>query len=230
MGYSPSILTLMGLLARSGENFYTKAQASPSWREVDARFKRLLQTEKNPDAFTLQGLLLLREGKGDAFALRYFDRAIEAARDMPGAQPEPAGREAPSIREPRWTLEPFCHRNRGALLLKQNRRDEAMAAFRILALELDLPDGYAELAKMLPPHTKERETYLLKAAQGGNFEACELLALHMADKAASSDHLHSDRSAAAALAREWAMIIPDDVRREQVLARVAEKTRAASEK
>ncbi|KAL2171078.1 hypothetical protein VTG60DRAFT_3769 [Thermothelomyces hinnuleus] len=228
MGYTPSILTLMGILVRSPENVYAKARVSPSWRELDARFKRLLQTEKNPDAFTLQGLLLLREGKGDVFALRYFDRAVEAARDMPGTQPGPAEQDAPTIREPRWTLEAFCHRNRGALLLKQNRREEAMAAFRILALELDLPDGYAELAKMLPPHEKERETYLLKAAQGGSFEACELLALHMADKAADSDLPHGDRAVAAGLAREWALIEPDDAKREQVLAQVAERTRAVS--
>ncbi|KAL2201009.1 hypothetical protein P885DRAFT_65310 [Corynascus similis CBS 632.67] len=225
MGYKPSILTMMGLIARSSEVQYDRAQKSPTWREVEARFKRLLLVEKDPDVFTLQGLFLLREGADDKFALRYFDRAVEAARNMLGEEPEPiAGQKTPVVRKPRWTLENLCHKNRGAILLKQNRTDEARDAFRVLALELDFPDGYTELAKLLPHGAPKRETYLLKAAQAGNFEACRLLALDMADKAVEPDLPQADRVLAAGLAREWAMIEPDTAKREGLQAQVAEKT------
>ncbi|KAL2164179.1 hypothetical protein VTH06DRAFT_3393 [Thermothelomyces fergusii] len=230
MNYTPSILTLMGMHVCLRDSRDGKGKMPQSWREVDARFKRLLQTEKNPDAFTLHGLSLLREGKGDAFALRYFDKAIEAARDLPGgARPGPAERGAPTVREPRWTLEASCHRMRGAILLRQNRRQEAVDAFKILALELDHADGYAQLVRLLPLDPEERETYLLKAAQGGSFEACGLLALHMADKAAGSDLPPGERVVAAGLAREWALIEPDDAKRARLLAQVAGRTRAAFE-
>ncbi|AEO68883.1 e78fdafe-4033-4a4d-a8f8-5b3655952946 [Thermothielavioides terrestris] len=236
LGYAPATLSLMAVLARAPDDMFSRWK--PQLRDVEARFKRLLQTEKTPDALTLQGLLYLRERQSDAHALRYFDHAIQAARRMSPHNPDhphqhspptthqPAG---PSTRPPRWTYEGSCYLERGHILLRQGQTDEATASFRVAALELDLADGYAELAKLLPPGAPTRETYLLKAAQAGNLEACRLLALDAADKAADPARGRAERAEAATLAREWALVEPDVGRREALLAQVAERVGDATE-
>jgi hypothetical protein len=231
LGYTPSTLTLMGIIGNSPEG--SRARNGSVFQTIESRFKRILQTEKNPDAFTLQGLTLLREGQPDSYALRFFDKAIEAARIIPqpspsSAQPEPTGKQentTPTARQPRWSYEGPCHQNRGLLLLKQNRTDEAAAAFEIVAHELGLAGGYAELAKLLPRDAPERETYLLRAAQGGDFDACRLLALDLADKAADSALSRAERVHARDMAFEWARVEPDVEKRGEVEAKVAERTR-----
>ncbi|KAK4043497.1 hypothetical protein C8A01DRAFT_12978 [Parachaetomium inaequale] len=227
LGYTSSTLTLMGIIAHSPKE--SRARTGPVFQAVESRFKRILQTEKNPDAFTLQGLTLLSDGQPDSYALRFFDKAVEAARSIPqpstADQPGPSKQATPAARNPRWSYEGPCHQNRGLLLLKQNRTDEAAASFRIVAHELGLAGGYAELAKLLPRDAPERETYLLRAAQGGNFDACRLLALDLADRAADPALPRAERVHARDMAYEWARLEPDAGKREEVEARVSERTR-----
>ncbi|KAK4151258.1 hypothetical protein C8A00DRAFT_17329 [Chaetomidium leptoderma] len=225
LGYAPSTLTLMSILVRLNKKDFLAMK--PSFREAEAHFNRLVQAE-NPDALTLQGLVLLHGDRPTATALKYFDKAIKVARSIPPkavSQPEPASQDSPAIREPRWSFEGSCHQKRGLILLEHNRTEEAIAAFKIAALELDLADGYAELVKLMPRDAPERETYLLKAAQGCNPEACQLLALEMADKASDPGLSMKDRVYAGRMAREWVQAHPDPGKREEVEAMVAEKTR-----
>jgi hypothetical protein len=229
LGYAPSTLTVMGLVAQSGRQ--PDFAKSPAWRVFDTSFKRLLRTENNPDVFTLQGVLLHRQGQADNYVMSLFDKAIQAAASSPlstPTQPEPKKQGNAAIRKPRWTYETLCHLERGHLLLKSNRTEEALAAFKIAALELDHPDGYVELVKLLPQDAPERETHLLMAAQAGNFEACRLLALHMADRAADPALPRDERVRSSKLAREWVGAEPDAAMREQLGAQVTEKLSAAS--
>ncbi|KAH6624564.1 hypothetical protein B0J18DRAFT_490543 [Chaetomium sp. MPI-SDFR-AT-0129] len=105
-------------------------------------------------------------------------------------------------RSPRWTYEAICHRHRATLLFRRKERvaearAEAFASLEVLAFELGDPKGYTQLAKrLLPAFTageggkssggvrSERgytladcEEFLTRAAQSGDWEACELLAM-----------------------------------------------------
>ena len=229
LGYEPSTLTVMGLIVQSGR--LPDFAKSPAWRLFDTGFKRLLRTENSPDVFTVQGVLLQRQGQADNYVMSFFDKAIQSASIIPlstADQPEPKNHGTPAVRKPRWTYETLCHLGRGNLLLKHNRTEKALAAFKIAALELGHPDGYVGLAKLLPQDAPERETHLLMAAQAGNFEACRLLALLMADRAADPALPRDERVRASKMAHEWAAIEPDAEMREQVGAQVTERLLSAA--
>jgi hypothetical protein len=210
------------MLSYASSDVFAKAKAG--FRDAETHFKRLLQTENNPDVFTVQGLLLQREHPTGTYALRYFDKAIEAARALSPNTPDQPASGQPTPREPRWFYEPSCHHHRGLILLQQNRTNEALASFEIAALELDVIDSYVELAKLLPREVPERGTCLLKAAQAGNFEACWLYALHWADKAADPALSKKDRVHASNMAWEWARVQPEAGKRQELESRVGEKT------
>jgi hypothetical protein len=225
LGYTPSTVTLVSTLSRSEGR---KRLANSSFKAVLTRFDQVLRTEKNPDAFTLQARLCLQEGQSATTALRYFDKAIDAARSLPpgGAYggPEPGTRRDLTARKPRWSLERDCYQKRGEILLQQNRKAEAIASFKIAALELNHADGYAELAKLMPQDEPKRRAYLIKAAQAGNFEACGLVALLFANLAAEPARPRGHRIALRSLAYEWASIDPDFKKRDELQAQVMEIT------
>lgn len=223
LGYTPSTLSVMRFIAAANDEPSTPKSIRATG-DAEARFKRLLQTERNPSALTVQGLLLLKEGR-DAYALRYFDQAIEAARSkglIPSTK-ENSSSSSSAVRPPRWAYEGSCHLERGRILLKQGRKDEAAAAFRIVAFELDLATGYVALAKLLPLTAPERETCLLKAAQAGNLAACGLAALDAADKASEPGLSKGERQYYGGMAQEWARVVPDSEARAELGSLVREK-------
>ncbi|KAL2017673.1 hypothetical protein VTK56DRAFT_1833 [Thermocarpiscus australiensis] len=226
LGYTPSTLSLIRILADVDKD--SAIRGKRVFGDAEARFKRLLQIERTPDVLTLQGLLLRREGQ-DTFALKYFDQAIEAARSSihsAGAHPQTSNRQdAPAEREPRWSYEGSCHHNRGLILLKQGRREQAAEAFKIVALELDLAMGYLELAKLLPETAPERETYLLKAVQAGQFEACPYLVQDAVARAKEPGLGQADRKDAANMALEWARLDPEPERRGKLMSLVLEEAK-----
>ncbi|KAK4099064.1 hypothetical protein N658DRAFT_517665 [Parathielavia hyrcaniae] len=228
LGYTPSTLSLMNTLLSQRPSSFSKTRAR--LRDVESRFKRLLRTENNPDAMTLQGRLILKEGGSSLEALNYFNRAIEAGRpkssnpsSSSSNEPSPSS-SSPRPRPPRWTFEGSCYLNRGSILLQQRKPDQAAAAFRVAALELGLAEGYVQLAKLLPP-AEERETYLMSAAQAGHVEACRLLALDLARRAsdASFPGGDGDRAYAVSMAREWVQIDPDVGQEDGVVAELEER-------
>ncbi len=226
LGYTPATILVMSLLAHTPSDDFRKAR--PTFRDTEARFTRVLQTEQNPDAFTVQGLILQKAGRPDAEALKYFDKAIAAAAAEAEAEPTQAGTTTPAataVRSPRWAHEGLCHQQRGLILLRQNRPADALSSFEIVALELDLADGHVELAKLLPADVPQRETSLLKAAQAGSFEAAGLYAVLLADKAAAADSglAKSERDVLARMAWEWTQVDPDAAKRAEFEAQVAER-------
>lgn len=225
LGYAPSTLSLMRLLIEDPK--YGTKTSSTLLRDVQARFKRLLQSSGDPDALTVQGLAFLRQGD-DAAALRYFDRAVAAAGSKGSVQTavdylQSGMDDGTATRKPRWWYESICQEKRGLILLRQGRREEAAAAFRVAALELGLREGYLGLGKLLPQGTPEREMYLLKAAQAGNFEACQCLALDAADKATEPGLPQAEREDVANMAHEWAWLEPDADKRGKLVSLIADK-------
>jgi len=186
LGYQPSTLALMYVWTR-GKDKNGRLPQHEAFFNTEGRFNGMLSDGRNPDALTLKGVICLRRGQGAGAALQYFDRAIAASagENHPYApEPQPpatAGTgegtdSTPVPRGLRWTYEPLCHMSRGPILAQQGRLDEAAAAFRVAALELDMPEAYLQLAKLLPEGSEHREEYLRKVAMTGNAEACRMLA------------------------------------------------------
>lgn len=230
LGYEPSTLSLMAQVVQ--DPGYDQKSLSGRFRDLHEHFKRLLLTRGGPDSLTVQGLAFLRLGDESA-ALRYFDRAIAAAGSEANPQPitiSPLGsaNDRAATRKPRWWYEGLCQEKRGLVLLKQGRLGEAAAAFRVAALELGLQESYFQLAKLVPQGRPERETYLLRAAQAGNFEACRCLALDAADKATQPGLPQAEREDMANMAQEWARLEPDAVKRRELMSLLTHKLKGVA--
>ncbi|KAL2260702.1 hypothetical protein VTK26DRAFT_5218 [Humicola hyalothermophila] len=208
--YAPSTLTLMRMLTGYKRSEFAKHR--PKFRDAEMHFRSLLQTDKSPDVLTLQGFLLLCENR-EAQALKYFDLALQTSNSNLS---EEEIRRKIVRRKPRWTYEASCHLKRGAILSNLGRKEEAAASFRIAAYELDVPEAFVQLARLLPKNAPETEICLAKAAQAGDHEACEILALHAINKAADSRLSRADRGFNAKMAREWALLVPDPAKREDL--------------
>ncbi|KAL1878831.1 hypothetical protein VTK73DRAFT_7484 [Phialemonium thermophilum] len=174
LGHQPSILSVVRLVDRGlGHDSFL---GSNIYRSCLRRFQAIVAREQDPDALTLQGLLLRR--KGDLLkALQYFDLALKkgsplaSSQSSSGTQATTSRRDENVPRPYRWTWEASCHIGRGEILLKQGRREDSEAAFRIAALELDNPVGYLKLALLLPDDSPEKLRYLETAAVSGRKEA-----------------------------------------------------------
>ncbi|KAK4232072.1 hypothetical protein QBC38DRAFT_144540 [Podospora fimiseda] len=209
LSYGPSTISLMQtfLLVELG----TKRRKIVS--AVEAQFKRLVQTEKNPDILTIQGLVARKEGRNDA-ALKFLNEAIELGNA--GKPPPPSIESLFSIiaspvldntsftnfylRKPRWHYEIPCRHVQGLLLLKKKQVDpsaalKALHSFLINAVELDDPVAYMQLSALHEHNARLRRYFLLKAAQVGHKEGIRLLVkeyliqLEEAEKSASPEAL-----------------------------------------
>ncbi|KAK0621495.1 hypothetical protein B0T17DRAFT_534245 [Bombardia bombarda] len=219
LGYAPSTLSLMRIMLNGTEGNASKRQGYLN--ALAPRLRSLVAAAQNPDALTLQAIMLRKERKGqsDAAALRLFDQAIAAAGRagkiyVPAAEilsqsdSDATGYGNSTIgtvgRSPRWTWEVDCHLERGSILAEQGRRDEAEAAFRVAALELDTWQGYLELAKLLPEGAQDREEYLVRAALLGQTEPCLMLA--NAERKRSLEPGVVSRKQHELLAAEWSRL------------------------
>lgn len=274
LGFPPSTLSLIRAFEMTPSQSTARSKADAYLTAVDQRFRRLLQTNPSSDIYTLQGLILFNRKAPDAQALRYFDLALHEATDHPpplptvAATPDSSGSE-PRRRNPRWTYEAICHRHRATLLFRQKHhveeaRAEAFASLEVLAFELGDPKAYTQLAKRLLPGftgggvSSERgytladcEDFLTRAAQSGDWEACELLAMVLVmrvagavgegdgaragasvgengqenkipgSKEAASELTKAEMNEMLRMAVEWISVIPDEGKRADVLKRVA---------
>lgn len=153
----------------------------------------IVQSNRNPDALTLQGMMYVKEGNQtkawDAFqrATAAWEKAnaaheSENADDGKDSQDASAGDDTsefilPAPREPRWEWEVSCVLGQADILYGLGKVNEATSLYRVAALELDNPRAFMTLARLLegPPDSSERRTYLLKAAISGDEEACRQL-------------------------------------------------------
>jgi hypothetical protein len=223
LGYDPSTLTLVRLLSSVPLAMQSKATESKIFKDANARFQRLLRNGTDPDALTLQGIILTKQGtqSHDKQALDSFRRAetVWETKARPSAASQAnqrasfavqkgAGAEylsLPEPREPRWEWEVTWALEQAKILQKQNRTTEARELYGVAALELDNAMGFWNLARLLggPRDSPERRTYLLKAAISGVQEACrELGELEKmaADREGLSDKERADRKL---MSQEW---------------------------
>lgn len=233
LGYAPSTLTLVRVLTSMSPAMAAKAARSKIFVEAEGRFQQLLRRGTDPDALTLQGLILARSGgkERNRRALEAFARAGEAweasRADAEGTKtPEgtstttttsssgggeevsdadPQVVSLPPPREPRWEWEISSVLGRAGILEGQGRAGEAAALYRVAALELDSPAGFWNLARLDggPRDSPERRTYLLKAAISGVTEACRELGALEGMAAARGDLSAAERGEHEKMSREW---------------------------
>jgi len=92
--------------------------------------------------------------------------------------------------------------NKGKIFLERNNTEEAEKAFSTVALELDEPNGYFYLSKMVENGSARQKLLLTKAAASGIVEAAHNLgALELAD---IEKHKEKPRNITDyGMAREW---------------------------
>ncbi len=213
LDYSPSTLSLVMLLLKTNPERLSKTLEQKMFQDAQIRFRRLVGQGSDPDALTLNGLLLATRGE-DTSALQSFSKAIKAyeksgaalapASEVAGLKEvtdDPVGEDEKDLsRRPfRWNWEASCYTGIGKILFRQGKLEEAQEAFRVAAEELDTAEGYFELAKLQPHDSLAREKYLTTAAISGNRYACLSLAELELEKAKESEEAKSHRRRAG----EW---------------------------
>lgn len=223
LGYNPSTLTLMRILTSMPPAMQKKAAASKMFIDANTRFQRLLQRGADPNALTLEGRNFAEKGTQahDRQALDSFRRA-EKAWEAKAKSSEPSkASERPSFdiqkgsdpdyvslpepREPRWDWEVTWALEQARILETQKRTSEAMDMYRLAALELDNPQGFWNLARLMegPRDSPERRTYLLKAAITGVQEACREMGMLEKMAAEREGLADKDRADREMLSLEW---------------------------
>lgn len=203
LGYAPSTLTLVRVFTSMTGANAGRAARSKIFIEAERRFQQIVTKGADPDALTLQGLIIAKSGgrDRDGRALEAFERAEKAweakaaagaSKKKPadaaappqdrgggggGEDPGPDEVSLPAPREPRWEWEISCVLGQAGILQRHGRAAEALALYRVAALELDNPVGFWNLSRLMggPRDAPERRTYLLKAAISGVADACREL-------------------------------------------------------
>ena len=222
LGYTPSTLNLARLMSTVAAKNSKAVANSLLFQKADARFREIVRKGKDPNALTLQGLIYAGRGQ-DGPALTAFDNAQRVGASSGWSKAQQLGSPAALqetatasrgkkdsepmattvVRPKRWDWEPSCVLGRGRILLKQGRGQDAEAAFRRAALELDNAEGYLALAQLLPKDSPQREEYLTKAAISGVTEACALLAEVERAKAEQPESDKEQVRMHDRLSREW---------------------------
>ncbi|PNY29893.1 Uncharacterized protein TCAP_00188 [Tolypocladium capitatum] len=145
LGYRPSTLSLARQLIRSRAYGRT-----PQLRKVEARFKQLVSTSKDPDAMTAEGELLFEQGRFDV-AVATLQRALRAGSAS-------------------FEWKPYCELCLGKALLKLGRRREARTVLEALS-EAGLVEADIELGDMLRASDGAKaEQHMYAAACSGRLD------------------------------------------------------------
>lgn len=223
LGYNPSTLTLMRVFTSMPQAMQSKAATSKMFMDTNTRFQNLLQKGTDPNALTLEGILLVKKGTQahDRLALDSFRRAEKAweakAKASPPSQAsdsrsfeiqegaDPDYVSLPEPREPRWDWEVTWALKQAQMLEKQKRTSEARDLYRLAALELDNPQGFWNLSRLIegPRDSPERRTYLLKAAISGVQEACRKMGVLEKMAAEREGLADKDRADREMMSKEW---------------------------
>ncbi|ODA79653.1 hypothetical protein RJ55_05247 [Drechmeria coniospora] len=165
LGHRPATLSLARQLIRSGA-----FGRMPQLRKVEARFKQMVSTGKDPDALTAEGELLFEQGSFDA-AVTTLRRALRLATGS-------------------FEWKAYCRLCLGKSLLKLGKREEALKVFEALS-ESGFAEAHMEIGMMLRSEDRDKATrHLYAAACGGRqhlFSHLSEMALEEADGRSPED-------------------------------------------
>lgn len=189
LSYTPSVLTLVRLAHM--RNVLGQAQFS----QAEEAFARILARRDDPNACTLQGLILAAQDKpsADAKALQWFLSAIQIGGEEPRA----------------WDWQPSCFIGLAKIYLKQGKKGKAQETLRHAAADLDMPEACWLYANTFDQDDAERMVWLKKAAVSGNLAAARELG-QATLRELNVDNLSSEkRKERQLLADEWLAIAGD---------------------
>ncbi|KAB5570349.1 hypothetical protein GE09DRAFT_704756 [Coniochaeta sp. 2T2.1] len=164
-----------------------------------ARHQLLVRQGKDPSALALQANLLLERGNRRS-AAEMFAKAYRLGHSLPKEVPVGGSNNQP--RRPRWLLEGATHVVYGKMMLEQGKREEAEAAVRVAAVELDQPQAWAGLAKIAETEEEGAECSL-RAAMAGIRSACESMSRMERERALEEGVAEGERRMRGLMAEEW---------------------------
>jgi hypothetical protein len=188
LDYAPSILTLVRL-ARTRQKL-----GESQFQLAEDKFAALARRRDDPNACTLQGLLLTAQltPAADAEALEWFRTAALLGGEVPGA----------------WEWQLTCALEMGKAHLRLGNRERAKAIWGYCAKELDSAEGCWLYCSVLDESDPERYDWVCKAAISGVKDAAEEMARLQGLAARNPPEGASewDKKAAAVMQKEWETI------------------------
>lgn len=201
-GEHPDALTLQGIiLASAGDSRKAAQYFSAAIKAAAAAGDKATQYRPHP----MSRAQLSDDPEPEALIQDQLEGGGGSDLEAPGLHK--TGR---SRRLYRWNWEASCYLGLGRCKLASGSRAAAEVAFRVVALELDHPEGYLELGKLQPPGAPERHAYLAKAAVSGEDAAAVLLGEMYVQAAEEAGLAKRQRSELRLLAAGWLEVAGQD--------------------
>lgn len=204
LNYAPSVLSLAMMALK------TRKLGRPQFQAAEAKAAALARRKDDPNACTLQGLIILagaaqRTADGtatatatsteeaDRQALEWFRTASSLGGEEPGA----------------WEWQASCALEMGKAYERLKQPERARAIFEYCAKVLDRDEGCWLYANSLEPLHPERYVWMRKAAISGNKEAAREMAIY--EELAAEAHKEGswEQKASRVFQAEWEAIADD---------------------
>jgi len=159
LDYEPAVLSLVAHLFRQ------RQYPDPKLEKLRAKFRRIVDQGRNPNALALHGMILHIAVRNEVDAVAAFRRALEVGIEN---NTRVAGFKWTAAADFEWAAD--CYYLLGKILAKRHgQKKEAMSLLEKAALELDFPEAYYELAMLLDKDGPDGRwvQYMIKAAANG---------------------------------------------------------------
>lgn len=194
LDYAPTVLTFTRLATLRG------MLHQPQFQPTAGRFSALARRREDPNACTLQGLILASEltPEKDREALEWFRAAAELGGEEPGS----------------WQWQATCALEMGKVYKRLGEPQRAMEIWKYCAETLDTAEGYWLYSTMLDDAHPEKYTCVRKAAVSGVKDAAREMARLEGARARATQQGDEksgawERKKASVLQREWEAIAGD---------------------
>lgn len=188
LDYGPSVLTTVRLaLSR-------KMLGQPQFRVAETKFAALARRRADPNACTLQGLIIASRltPEADEEALGWFRAAASLGGEEPGA----------------WDWQLTCALEMGKAYQRLGNLDRAREIWKYCAKDLDSAEGCWLYCTLLDKSDPERYDWVCKAAISGVVDAAEEMARleGQAAQATAEGASEWDKKVAVVIQQEWEKI------------------------
>ncbi|ETS75730.1 hypothetical protein PFICI_12674 [Pestalotiopsis fici W106-1] len=192
LNYTPSILTMTRLA------LMRNLLGQPQFRETEEKFAALVRRKDDPNACTLQGMILMAKStpETDKKALEWFRLAASLGGEEPGA----------------WEWQGACAVEMGKVYLRLKNPQRAKDIFKYSAETLDAPEAALLYSSLLDDSDPEKYIWTRKAAVSAVNNAAREMARLEGLRAPSQDSKSVgawEKKKSLVLQREWEAIAGD---------------------